>query len=276
MKRDYTFKNSDFLPFIYDNSLEKAIIENKHTFKAIGHILQSFTHEKNFVLKSVPTTLKSDERILSFIALYKNKPIFLTLFSDDFVIEIDDEKYHFKLDWDINFLYARLVKYRKQIDKKAVIEKINSHNLTIDIYIKDKKFHFFVPYDIDYYLNAYYFSIIRENTSIIEMKNLYLERFFHTQSEYEKKLETVLSIYEIKNGEEVLLDELSLVNGFVTKYLLSTKKEDILLSIKGGIDSEEEITIRNLENVFDLQVSLELQELLQRSRTIMPKNRRLL
>ena len=172
----------------------------------------------------------------------------------------------------------RLLPYLMEDDefKKAVIEKINSHNLTIDIYFKDKKFHFFVPYDIDYYLNAYYFSIIRENTSIIEMKNLYLERFFHTQSEYEKKLETVLSIYEIKNGEEVLLDELSLVNGFVTKYLLSTKKEDILLSIKGGIDSEEEITIRNLENVFDLQVSLELQELLQRSRTIMPKNRRLL
>ena len=93
--------------------------------------------------------------------------------------------------------------------------------------------------------------------------------FYPKQSEFEKRLATSLSKKTIQGEKSVVLDHLSITNGFVTNYLLSTIASDLILSIEGTPEkSDRTIKISNYNLPNEVDITREVEKLYILSRKL--------
>lgn len=268
MNRDYTFKNTNTISFMYDSSIENIVRRYDMTLQAASKVILPLLNSTSFFLK-----LRSEEYLdntmkFVFEAVSSNQILTLTILNDIFIIEHQDEMYVYSFDWDRNNLYLRLESFTKKLKEKEICQRIDSHYLYIDITFANRIFRLEIPYDINYYLDTNYFNPLKETTNITDLMKIYRERFLVGQTDYEKTLESAVSIFMKEEGKDILLDKLTFRGGLVEKYYLSSLKNQVQISIKGNINEESEIIIRNYNNPEDISLDEEIRNLYYQSRRL--------
>ena len=153
MNRDYTFKNTNTISFMYDSSIENIVRRYDMTLQAASKVILPLLNSTSFFLK-----LRSEEYLdntmkFVFEAVSSNQILTLTILNDIFIIEHQDEMYVYSFDWDRNNLYLRLESFTKKLKEKenlndlkqkhrAELDKIANSFLTEDSHegAKEKNF----------------------------------------------------------------------------------------------------------------------------------------
>ena len=268
MNRDYTFKITNTISFIYDSRIENIISRYKMTLQAASNVILPLLNSKTFFLKLIREECLENTMKFVFEAASNNQSLTLTLVDDVFIINYKNETYSYRFDWDKNNFYLSLISFFQKLKDREIKEKIDSHYLYIDIIFANRKFRFEIPYDIKYYLDGVYFSSLKENASIIDLMRIYHDRFFTGQTAYEKGIESIVSIFMTEDGKDILLDKLILREGMVEKYYLSSLKKQVQVSIEGSIHEENKITIKNYDNPEEISLDEEIRNLYYRSRRL--------
>ena len=268
MKRDYVFKNQNNTPYVYDSSIESIVRNYNITLQIAGNILLSFLNSTPLALKLLKKEYLNNSMNITFEVSSKNQSLILTILNDYFIINYKDEIYIYNFNWDKNNVYLQLVTYVKTIKDKKIYQKIESHHLTIEVIFANKKFKLEIPYDISYYLDPNYFCPLKETSTITDLIHIYKNRFFPGQTSYEKSLESTVSISQIDDNTETLLDQVSLKKGFVDSYYLSSIKENVQISIKGSINEKEKIIITNYANPEEISLDEEIKKLYYQSKRL--------
>ena len=269
MKKDYVFKNTDNYPFIYDSKISNMIENYATTLQIASHFMMMLLHESRFVLELIKEEHTKTDLKLILKASTKEKSVFLTVVNDILQIQYENEEYTFVVNWDVYQSYATLRRYQIILPDKQIIEEIDAHHIKIEMTIKDKIFQLYIPYGIDHYLDSTYFNEIKESSSIMDLKRIYMERFFHGQTSFEMRIDTILSTKQkLATGEIILLDELSIKDGFVEKYILSSFKEGLLISVIGAPNINSEIRMVGYENTCTINLKEEIDNLYKRSRKV--------
>lgn len=269
MKKNYIFKRVDNIPFLCDSSSKDIINDFKTTLSIASLFIQEFLNTKRFSLKVINDEFIDNKRIVTFKASYNNKTLTLKLINNLLLIDIRNNRYIFKYDWDKNNYYAILIFYQEKYKNKTISQKIESHHITIEIRVNDKKYSFYIPYDINHYLDISYFNQINENTTILDLKRQYQTCFYPWQKDSDKSLESIVSISQVlEDGSELLLDKLVIVNGSINEYLLSSTKKGIQISISGTSTQNGKITINNYQGEEDINILEEIKDIYARSRKL--------
>lgn len=268
MNRDYTFKNTDSISFMYDSSIENIVRRYSMTLQAASKVILPLLNSTSFFLKLKSAKYPDDPMKFVFEAGSSNQILTLTILNDKFIIDHQDETYVYSFDWDRNNLYLRLESFAKKLKEKEICQRIDAHHLYIDIIFANRKLRLEIPYDINYYLDTNYFSPLKETTSITDLMRIYRERFLVSQTDYEKKLESAVSIFMIEEGKDVLLDKLTFKGGLVEKYYISSLKKRVQISIKGSVNEESEIIIRNYDDPENISLDEEIKNLYYQSRRL--------
>lgn len=265
MKKDYTFKNRKALPFIYNSKIEDIVANYKDTLLTMSNIIINILGTNLFYLDS--NEENENNNVYSLKASSMNKSVILDLRLDSVILKVDNKEYEFQIFLDQYKSYAILKSFTMTKKDRQVTQKIDSHMLYIEISFEKFAFSLEIPYTTDYYLDLNFLNSIKENSSIIELKKIYMAYFYPKQSEFEKRLATSLSKKTIQGEKSVVLDHLSITNGFVTNYLLSTIASDLILSIE-GIPEKSDRTIKisnyNLPNEVDITREVEKLYILSR------------
>ena len=268
MKRDYTFKNQNNTPFIYDSSIESIVKSYGLTLQAASNVLLPLLNSTHFALKLLKEDYTNNGANLVFEVSANNRKLTLTILDDHFIIHSQEEVYTYSFDWDKNSIYLQLVSYLKKIGDKKIYQKIEAHYLTIKIIIESRKFQFEIPFDITYYLDPNYFSFLKETSTITDLIEMYKNRFFPGQTDYEKKLESIISIAKLEGEEEALLDQVVLRKGKMDSYYLSSIKGNVQISIKHSLTEKEQIIITNYANPEEISFDEEIKKLYNKSKKL--------
>ncbi len=260
------FKVKNNCPFWYDANCEDVVSDYKTTINIVSCLLERLFNWKNFYLEFMKEELLDDKRSLVFRCFFAGDSLIFKLFENLLIIYYKNEVYKFKCDWDHNYYYVLLTFYQKEIEGRIMTQQIQSHNLSLNITIGNMEYSFCLPYDIENYLNIDFFRLIKNNSSILDLKRIYQTCFFSKQSEYEKKLESIVAIFKIdSNGNKILLDKLVLIDGFVQTYLLSSIKNGIQFSLTGGLNQERKVIISNYCGQKNIDISSEIENIYTKS-----------
>ena len=162
-----------------------------------------------------------------------------------------------------------LEKYKIKEKDRTITQILDAHQIKIEIEIENRIYSFIIPYDIDYYLDPHCFNTINKNTTIIDLKRLYMRRFFENQNVYEKQCLTHISVKEITEENKIILvDELIIKEGFVERYTLSSISNNLIIRISGVPNGTNEIHILNYRTETNIDFSDEINKLYERSRRI--------
>ena len=269
MRRSYSLKKDNDSKVFYNAKSKETLANYKYTINEIIRLLSLFTEQKSFCIDLVTLKYIQNETIIELVILSgKDKYIVKTNF-DKISIEFDSHFYEFKIDWGIDELYAKLIKYSERLNDRIVSQVItDNHEFTLEILFEEKLFHFTIHIDMNYTLNPIIFNYIKESNNIKDLKKLYLTHFYTKQSTYDQNLETTISLYDIVNNENILMDEIIVKNRCITRYLLSRRKENVIVSKEGTNPFDGEITIRNYTMYSDVDLNNEVKELILKSRSI--------
>lgn len=265
MRRDYTFNTQDFLSFIYDSKISHIVKNHENTLKIASKFILSFLSSRNFYLELLNEQLGKIE----LKASANGKDLFFTLLNEQIVIEYENKQYTFLTDWTDLQYFVKLEMYKVKEKDKTITQSIDAHQIKIEIQVEKRIYSFIIPYDIDYYLDIHSFNMITKDTTILDLKRIYMNRFFKNQSAYEHQCLTYVSIKEItEQGNIILLDELTIKEGFVLKYVLSSINHDVIIRINGIPNEPNEIQILNYQMQSEIDFKNEIKNLYERSRRI--------
>lgn len=265
MRKDYAFKSQEFLPFIYSSEINEIIRNYQNMLKIASQFILPFLGSKNCYLELLSE--KTDE--IEFKATANNKNLILVISNERLIIKNENQEYTFFTDWTDRQYFARLEKYKTKEKDRVITQILDAHQVKIEIRVENRIYSFIIPYDIDYYLDPHFFNTITKNTTIIDLKRLYMKRFFENQNVYEKQCLTHISVKEITEGNTpILVDELIIREGFVERYMLSSISDNLIIRISGVPNGTNEIQILNYRTETDIDFSSEIKKLYERSRRI--------
>ena len=93
--------------------------------------------------------------------------------------------------------------------------------------------------------------------------------FYPGQTEFERNLTTSLAKKTTQGEKSIELDHLSVTNGYVTNYLLSTIVNELILSIEGNPEKNERtIKISNYQLPNKVDITGEVEKLYKLSRKL--------
>ena len=269
MKKEYIFKNIEDEPFIYDCKI-KGIVDNyRNTLKLASYFIMAFLKTPRFVLELIKEEYSQNNFKIVLKAIVKSKQAIIIITSESLKIQYEKEELTITSNWDHEFLYASLNQYQVILPDRKITEQILHHRLKIEIEIKDKIWSLDIPYETSNYLHPYYFASIKESTSIMDLKEFYKEHFFLKQTSFEKGLATTLRITkQLSDNQKIVLDEFSILDGFVDKYILSSFNEGLLIQAIGKPNDSNKITISGYQVPCHTNINEEIERLLIRSRKV--------
>ena len=267
MKKDYTFKNRKTFPFIYNSKIEDIVTNYKDTLLTMSNMIINILGTDMFYLDSNEENER--ENIYSLKATFMNKRVILDLGLNSVILKVDNQEYEFQIFLDQYKSYAILKRFTITQKDRQVTQKIDSHMLYIEISFENFTFNLEIPYTTEYYLDLNFLNSINENSTIVQLKKLYMAYFYPRQTEFERNLTTSLSKKPTQGEKSVELDHLSITNGFVTRYLLSTIANELILSIEGSPEKNARtIKISNYQLPNEVDITGEVEKLYKLSRML--------
>lgn len=257
MRRDYTFPKELDHVLYYDSTLNNIMCNFQESFIILSNIIGYFFHGNKVFLSFVKEELDDNNPTYILLATdLKNKKHTITVKIAVGMIELisDEETLLFECSQSLIGYDARLIKYELNTGDKKIIEKELNHTVYISVIIGNKKFQFEIPYEIDTFIDADFFGFIKKDSDISSLRKLYLNRFYESQSLFERNLNSYVRIFLLNKDEEILLDEYVFQKGFVQSYILSQIEGSTIMSIIGGVNKPKEYTIKK----FDGNASIDL------------------
>ncbi len=269
MKKNYSFEKTEFLPFVYNSEISDIILSYRNTLATVGNILGMFLDADQFSLELLQKQNLETSCKLIFKALANDKEVFFEIENDYVCIHYENCDYFFGVDWDIYHLYAKLLSLTFWDGDKSLIQRINSQKVYLDLIIKDKIYSLEIPYHTYYYYEADVLASINEASSILDIKRVYMEKFYDKQTDFEKSCNSLLMISTVnEDGKKIVLDKLVIQDGFVQSYKLSVMKQGLLISLNGAMGQPEEVTVENYQIKTGIDLNVEAEKLYKRSRTL--------
>ena len=267
MKKDYIIKESQSIPYIYDEVDRDKIERNKYILGVASTFITQLLHAKQFYLSITKEEETRGYYSLVLRASSKEKSLTLTLVNNTFLIHREKEEFVFHVTWMSENTQVELVAYTLTTPERKIIQKIKYPLFCVEVQIGDKKYKLEIPYDTNFYFDPRLFYGITSKTTIMDLKRFYKEYFFPNQSDYEKRVLTTISIWQVEE-EEILLDKLNLIEGFVNDYYLSATKKGVLIGIEGTPGSPGEIKIKNYQMQEGIDITKTTEKLYKLSKKI--------
>lgn len=265
MEKDYSFDNLDVFPYIYDTYLENLVSQFSETLKITSYFLAFFL-KKPFILKLQKEEYTNNGFNLEFSVSSSKQELTLILEDNYVKIRHENQEFVLKLSFDVPKSYIQLIEYSIIASEKKITQSIYSHQIKIEITLKDKILTMLVPYDTSCYLDYRLFNTINDD-DINSLKKIYSSYFYPKQSALERQLATILTTSKIVDEEFVLLDSLTIIDGFVQQYRFSSYNDGVLISLVGS-SARQDIYVKNYHFNNEIDVNKEAQRLLRKSRTI--------
>jgi len=270
MKLNFCLKNNDDIKVLYDiKDIDK--LKSHHNMVILTlNIMKSIFNISYFVLKNINTYLIENGTVITLKVQNELKELYdVTILNNIITIQNNSCYYKFVNDYDGTYYYISLLEYINKCSDKTVKQSFyKSSNFNVEIILNDKIYKLIMPYSTDYTIDPNIFEFIHNNTSIEEFKKFYLRVFYNNQTDYEKHLNTVLSIEEIYADNPILLDELIICYGNIRHYMISTRCDDFLMSASGSNPFDTAITIQNYITNQSVNLNNLAQDLLKRTKKL--------
>ena len=92
--------------------------------------------------------------------------------------------------------------------------------------------------------------------------------FYPKQTAYERSIPSSLEIKKKTDRGTILLERLLIKEGFVEEYILSIIQEELLIYIKGTLNSENKIEIKDYHEGTDINLNEAASTLFKRSKKL--------
>ena len=261
---------------MYDSNMTDIIYDFKRSLQTASILITKLFHFPFFHLEllSQKKTFTSSTLILKAKA---NKEEILICLTDNIIkLSLAKEKYVFYIDDNLEEVTAMLHSLAIYQKNKWITEQIQRDARIIEIESERRKIRFQIPYDCEYGIHLDLWDKIEENITIMGLKQLYLHYFYPYQTQYERAATTKIIIYQKKDQELVITDEISIQDGMIQNYTLSTYKEGITISLSGAINDPYECKITGYSPNNDIDINAELAKLYEKSQNLDHKLRRIL
>lgn len=278
MKKNYSFdKISDF-PYIYDSALKEYVEAYRKNFQIVSPFLELFL-SKPYYLQLAHNDTSSGTKVswldkidtsfsLEFQISDKAKNLTMIIQEDQVIVRFSNQEFVLRLESDEFKSYIQVIEYTNFLEDKKVTQRISTHQLAIEIATGNKVFLMHIPYDIYNYLDVRLFDFVIPSTSIVDLRRMYRNYFYPLQSMFESHLDSVLEIYEVDHEDKILLDSLTLKDGFVENYVLSTYKNGFLIRLMGKRTGDCKLCVENYIPIETIDINKEAMALYNRSRKI--------
>lgn len=241
MKKDYRVKNKES-HMVYQEKDRNVIANHFHTLQIAEHFICSFLNAPKFYLKVVQEEYTYEDYKIVLEASTNKETLQLILTKDYFIIIKDNQKYVYQ---PLEKIEVILKECTISKNNRKLIEKIENHNFLLELWINGLIYSFHIPLEDSKYLPIEFFNCLNENSRIEDVKKLYMRYFYPKQTTYEKSIPTILEIKKETEQEPLLLEQLQIKEGFVEEYVLSVRKDDLIIYIKGTLNGEKKIEIIN-------------------------------
>ena len=277
MKKNYTFNNRNFFPYIYDEALEEYVLTYKDIFTMLIPFLEMFmqgpyhlqlqgkkeSHQKVSWMDAIENDFQFE-----FLISNRNTNLNLSITKDKIEIKHQNEEYILSLSKDDAKTYIQIKEYCIFDNQQKIRQKITSQYYCLEIQTNEKIYSLNIPYETQQFLNTHLFANIDKNSNIVDLRKLYRSYFYHLQSAFELQLDTELSIYLVHNDQKVLIDSLILKNGFIKEYMLGSYNDGMIIKLIGKVNGECKLLIDNYLPDNKTDICKEAQTLYKRSRII--------
>ncbi len=196
---------------------------------------------------------------LRIIAKEPNKKILIKIAKRELILTVLD-KYITVEDQNINYfikhsytkkgisLVIKEIKYNYQ--DKQITECYNEDLYYLNIVCSNKAFILSIPYHTDFTLNLNFLANINDNTTIEDLKNIYLANFSLNQEQYYLNRLTELNILE----DNIVKERMVLKKQEVMEIELKAKIKDMIITLNKKMNFPLDVNISNLENIEDLSL----------------------
>lgn len=140
---------------------------------------------------------------------------------------------------------CRLISTTFKDKEKTICEKEDNHRIIISITVGSKAFCINTDLDFTSYFDSAFFSSINENSTIFDLRKLYLKSIFPLQGGFSRKEATTMEVVTFITGSVIISDRLKLKDGFVVEYSLNSYKDGMIVEASGTIPINPEYKIYN-------------------------------
>ena len=246
MKRYNTFKAKDSKAIFTTKALEA--INLRGTFAIPNYLITSIIETDKYWVDLIHTEYTEEDIVHTFLINTGKRNLFIKTYKDKISIHFGNITEEYLFDYvGIDSYCTNLVKQQNRYSEKMIniVYPNKNQYMTIEIIFNGRKFVFKTIYDITENYSTELLRTLSFNSTIMDLKRFYMNHIYVDQSNYEIGNDTTISIYELINGEFVIKDELTLVDGHVINYLISSIKDNVIISAKGELGRKPVITIKN-------------------------------
>lgn len=231
-------------------------------FDEACHLISEFLHTPNFYLDLAEEN-NGGYSNLELDVTCKDKKIRVCL-SDKIIIKSDNTTFCYSLLWASRHLISQEKSVLQKEADCQILQEKDGKLLRIKVMFLNKTLEFEIAYYRPCFWDFDYFKGIKDYMDILMLKKYYEWYFYPSQNELEKKSGAILRVKEMINEEEVLMDELVFSDGFVQSYILSSKKDDVVIRLEKTTAPKPEITIHNYSLQTDVAIQAEVDNLIRK------------
>ena len=268
MQRNYSFNiNNNEYTSLYSPEASKQIADYKLTIKIAIRLIATLLNSTNFYIDLIASKASSEGREISFVVKSNKKEAKLKIICsyityDDYIeIEYENNKYKYNVNWDAERYYASLVEFEEKNADISIKEIFKRPNLNLEIIKENRCYSFEIPYSINYTLDTSFFKTIKKDSDLKELKELYIARFYNGQTDYEKKIDTTISIYEKLEGRSILINRIILNYGKISSFYIAKHINGCLLAVAGTSTEDLEVKIENYNPRIEIDLNSEIESL---------------
>lgn len=231
-------------------------------FDEACYLISKLLHTTNFYL-DLDEENKVSYPNLALDVTCKDKKIKVCL-GDEIIIKSDNTIFCYTLLWTSRHLISQEQSVLQKENDCQILQEKDSKLLRIKVMFLNKILEFEIAYFSPCFWDFAYFKGIKDYMDIFMLKKYYEWYFYPSQNELEKKSGAILRVKEMINNEEVLMDELVFSEGFVQSYILSSKKDDVVIRLEKTSASKPKITINNYSLQTDVAIQAEMDNLIRK------------
>ncbi|MBE6154127.1 MAG: hypothetical protein E7163_00925 [Firmicutes bacterium] len=246
MKRFNRFKAKDSKAIFTTKAM--GAVRLRGSFAIQDYLITNILATNKYWVDLIHTEYTDEDIVHTFLINTDKRTLFIKCCKDKISIHFRNITLEYAFDYvGIDSYCTNLINQQNRFTEKMInIEYPNKNQyMIIEIIFNSKKFVFKTIYDTTENYSTDLLRTISFNSSIMDLKKFFMDNFYIKQSNYEKGNDTIISIYELINGEYVIKDELTIIDGHVINYLLSSIKDNVIISAKGEVSGKPEITIMN-------------------------------
>lgn len=258
-------KGNNNLKVSYSFEAREALQNFSYTFELACFLMQDIFNVHSIFVDLVNLE-NSSPWGLELSIKTNNGPLTLIL-NDRITIKSNKLEVTYKHQLCPTNIIAHIVSLTAFFGDLTISYEYNNRYLKVHITYPDEAYSLEVPNSLEHMINYNFFRAIKKGSTILDLKKFYERTLLPLQDEYDQKLATTLSTSKKVNNELLLMDKLSIKEGRIEDYLLSSIKDGVIISLEKNGDNPE-VKVRNFTLNSSVNLNEEAASLLIRKRTL--------